>query len=181
MRRRSADWFEDLYRRRCGAVTAYARRRVGLDGADEVVTDTFTVAWHKKPNLRLEDELPWLYATSAHSVSNWRRSQRRQSALFDRICLLQPSVDHLDPSLDAVETVSLVSTVLRGMSEADREVLLLVAWEDLSPAQLAVYLGCAEGAARTRVHRARHRFKVVWEQHNGPREPIQTPHSLSTT
>jgi RNA polymerase sigma-70 factor (ECF subfamily) len=44
---------------------------------------------------------------------------------------------------------------LAALSEADREVLLLVAWEDLSPAEAAYALGIPQGTARSRLHRAR--------------------------
>ena len=46
----------------------------------------------------------------------------------------------------------------------DREVLLLAEWEGLSPAQIAGVLGCLTVTARGRLHRARRRFRDVFEE-----------------
>ncbi len=44
------------------------------------------------------------------------------------------------------------------LSESDREVLLLIAWEELSPTQAAAVLGIKAATVRVRLHRARRRL-----------------------
>jgi RNA polymerase sigma-70 factor (ECF subfamily) len=44
---------------------------------------------------------------------------------------------------------------LAELSGDDREVLLLVTWEGLAPAEVAAALGIPQGTARSRLHRAR--------------------------
>jgi RNA polymerase sigma-70 factor (ECF subfamily) len=44
---------------------------------------------------------------------------------------------------------------LRALPAAEREVLLLVAWEQLTPAEAAAVLGVPQGTVRSRLHRAR--------------------------
>ncbi len=44
---------------------------------------------------------------------------------------------------------------------AERDVLLLVAWEQLTPAQAARVLGVPPGTARSRLHRARAALRLV--------------------
>ena len=46
----------------------------------------------------------------------------------------------------------------RALPEQDRELLSLVAWEELDTAQLATVLGISRNAVRIRLHRARKRF-----------------------
>ena len=53
------------------------------------------------------------------------------------------------------------SAILRAVDAlpaTEREALLLVAWEQLTPAQAADVLGCTPGAFRVRLHRARKRL-----------------------
>jgi RNA polymerase sigma-70 factor (ECF subfamily) len=59
-------------------------------------------------------------------------------------------VDLLDPEL---------AQAMRALSRRDCEALLLVAWEDLTPAQAARSLGITQAAFRVRLHRARHRLQ----------------------
>ena len=54
----------------------------------------------------------------------------------------------LDPELEAA---------LATLSATDREALLLVAWEDLTPGAAAASLGISPAAFRVRLHRARRR------------------------
>jgi hypothetical protein len=56
-----------------------------------------------------------------------------------------------------------VHAALARLSDRDREVLLLVEWEGLRPAELATVLGCREVTARGRLHRARRRFRDAFE------------------
>ena len=48
-----------------------------------------------------------------------------------------------------------MADALERLAPSDREVLRLVAWESLTPAELAVALGVRPGTARVRLHRAR--------------------------
>lgn len=155
--------FEDVYREHHGAVLAYARRR--LPGcADEIVNRVFTVAWRRFDRVPLEQPLPWLYGIARNCVLDEQRAQNRRDRLQARVAALpaarvpQPcdGVEHrLEPRLD---------NVLQRLSPSDREVIELLAWEDLSVAELAVVLGCREGAARTRAHRARLRAQRLYDE-----------------
>ena len=44
--------------------------------------------------------------------------------------------------------------MLATLSDEEREVLLLVRWEQLTPAEVAVALAIPQGTARSRLHRA---------------------------
>ena len=55
---------------------------------------------------------------------------------------------------------------LARLNEADREILLLAAWEELSTTEIAAVLGCSVNAAALRLHRARKRLTKVYEKEN---------------
>jgi RNA polymerase sigma-70 factor (ECF subfamily) len=54
-----------------------------------------------------------------------------------------------------------VIRALAQLPDRDRELLMLVAWEGLEPAQLARVLGVSRGTANVRLHRARRRLAAA--------------------
>ena len=148
-----------------GAVAAYARRRGSRD-ADAVAAEVMTIAWRRLADVPVDDPRPWLYATARNLVlADVRRSSRvatNGSAAHTRTAP-PPEVPELDPDL---------GDALRSLSRLDREALLLVAWEDLTPAQAARSLGIAPTAFRVRLLRARRRLRARLEaQSSGGPEP----------
>jgi RNA polymerase sigma-70 factor (ECF subfamily) len=153
MERRCERWLEELYESYATPVHRYALRRVGRDAADEIVAETFVVAWRRFE--RVPDEpLPWLYAVARRLVANHRRSDNRRHALLTRLG------DSASPGSDSPSDRGLRES-LATLRDGDREALLLVAWEGLSTAELAVALGCTQVAARARLHRARTRLRAA--------------------
>jgi RNA polymerase sigma factor (sigma-70 family) len=150
--------------------------------AEDAAAEVFLVAWRKIDTVPTGDAARvWLYATARRVTANQRRSRRRRAALADRL-----AQEHmLDASRPAAPTTegeeATVHAALARLGERDREVLLLVEWEGLRPAELATVLGCREGTARGRLHRARRRFRDAFDEtprQEGPRRvarPATTP------
>jgi RNA polymerase sigma factor (sigma-70 family) len=137
-----------------GAVTAYARRRGSRD-PDGIAAEAMTIAWRRLDDVPADDPLPWLYGTARNLVlAEARRSTPSVPAAPEVEHVDQPPVE-LDPTLDRA---------LRELSQLDREALLLVAWEDLTPGQAAQALGVSPVAFRVRLLRARRRFRVSLEE-----------------
>jgi RNA polymerase sigma-70 factor (ECF subfamily) len=63
--------------------------------------------------------------------------------------------DGVNERLDSAARARLVASAVRALPAAERDVLLLVAWEELTPAEAAAVLGVPPGTARSRLHRAR--------------------------
>ncbi|HVB06748.1 MAG TPA: RNA polymerase sigma factor [Acidimicrobiales bacterium] len=145
-------------------VLAYARRRVGDDSAQDIVADTFLVAWRNLDDVPAF-ALPWLYRAAAFQVSNWRRSLARSEERAP--VRLAPEPVGPDPSEEVVELDSW-ATAFRRLSESDREVLRLIAWESLSAADAAFVLGCSLPTFKVRVHRARRRLLRLLELEDAP-------------
>lgn len=148
--------FEAIFTAHYAAVVRYAIRRVGRDGAQEVVAETFLTAWRRLDRVP-ESALPWLYATARRLAANELRRRDRARRLGERI---DPPAPRDDPA-ERVPQRLLVQTALASLSERDREVLLLTEWERLSSAEAAQVLGCTRAAVKVRLHRARRRFAAA--------------------
>ena len=157
--------FRALFGRCSRPLLTYALRRVGepADAAD-VVAETFVVAWRRL------DEIPpggearlWLFGVARRVIANHQRGGLRRSRLADR--LRAELVEHveLDP-MASVETRQVVATALGRLDEDDRELLRLTSWEGLTPAEIATVCGIPSGRARSRLHRARGRFRAELEK-----------------
>ena len=136
-----------------GAVTAYARRRGSRD-ADALAADVMTVAWRRLADLPAGDPLPWLYGTARNLVL----AERRLSPLAALTSMREPERVASAPEPHEIDPD--LARALRSLSELDREALLLIAWEDLTPSQAARALGINPAAFRVRLLRARRRLRA---------------------
>jgi len=145
--------FEALFGRYHAPVRAYVVRRSAGVVVEDVVADTFLVAWR-----RLEDvpdlALPWLLGVARRVLADQRRAARRRRSLTER--LLRESSPP-GPWSPPVGLSAELTDALRVLTEREREALLLVAWDGLSPRDAAVVAGCSSSAFRVRLYRARER------------------------
>jgi RNA polymerase sigma factor (sigma-70 family) len=148
--------FEELFRENYAAVRAYALRRAPGDVAQDVVADTFLVAWRRLDDVP-GDALPWLYGVARRVLANERRSAGRRAALEERLATEPPAAAPGD-ALERVGDAELVRAALARLSERHREALMLVAWHGLSGARAARAAGCSQATFAVRLHRARARL-----------------------
>ena len=153
-----ADEFVGLFWRHGAAVHSYLSRRVGRQQADDLLEEVWVRAFRSRA--RYDNRLPaqaWLYGIARNVLLGYFRS--RHSILTPdtpRPNAGGPDLwDEVDDRLDARRTVSALTQALAALSDEDREVLLLVAWEQLTPTEVAVVLDIPPGTARSRLHRAR--------------------------
>jgi RNA polymerase sigma-70 factor (ECF subfamily) len=144
--------FEQLFNAHHWAVRGYVRRRWPAAAADDVVAETFLIAWRRFDAIGA-DPLPWLLGVARRVLANQQRAERRRGALTARLQDLFPgqAPDWEPPS----EMRDELATAMVRLSSQEREALLLVAWEGLEPARAARAAGCSAAAFRTRLHRAR--------------------------
>jgi RNA polymerase sigma-70 factor (ECF subfamily) len=149
--------FEALFRANYPSILAYALRRTDPEAADDVVAETFVVAWRRLADVPA-DELPWLYGVARKTIANQRRGKRRRSALMERLAREAPAAAWPEDTADRVAEREGVAAAMARLSERDREVLRLVAWEGLETARAARAAGCSPAAFSVRLHRARRRL-----------------------
>lgn len=155
--------FGRLYRDQGRAILAYALRRVeDREDAADVVAETFLVAWRRLAEVPPGAEARlWLYAVARRTIANLHRSERRRTRLGGRLAesLRTELATHPTSGGEAAE----ILRAMAGLSGEDRELLLLVSWEGLSPSEAAKVLGISSLAARSRLHRARRRLRALTE------------------
>jgi len=156
--------FRTIYDDNYDLIRGYALRRTATaDDAADVVADTFLAAWRRLDDVpEGERARLWLYGTARKVLANHYRGQHRQRRLADRLESDRPPVngalvgDGPDPDR--------ISAAFGRLSPADRDLLILVGWEELDPGQIAAVLGCVRATARVRLHRARKRFAKALQQ-----------------
>ena len=142
--------FVALYEAHGSAVLAYARRRLTADEAEDVLAETFLVAWRRRRDVP-SDALPWLYAVAGNVVAQPPpdRAPARGAARADRVRSPVGVEDAPDLKL---------RDALAQLKPIDREALLLTAWEGLTPERAARAAGCSRATFHVRLHRARGRL-----------------------
>ena len=168
--------FDALYRENAGEVRRYVRRRWDTQSADDVVADVFVVAWRRLSDVP-EDPLPWLLGVARRILANRRRGDARDHALRDRIRSDQFSAP-APGEAEASRGGEAVWVALSGLSERDREALLLVAWEGLSTARAARVVGVRANTFAARLYRARRRFAHALRAQTN--DPSHRPESTNT-
>jgi len=148
--------FEGLFREHYGAVRGYALRRAATEAAQDVVAETFLVAWRRVDEVP-DDALPWLYGVARRVLANQRRSASRSAALERRLAGAETAASPADPSETAGDS-ELMRLALSRLPDNSREALMLVAWHGLTAARAARAAGCSRATFAVRLHRARARL-----------------------
>ncbi|MFG1816247.1 RNA polymerase sigma factor [Kribbella sp. NPDC049174] len=162
--------FEEVFGAHREAVLGYLRRRTdsGHDAAD-LLADTFLVAWRRLDDVPPGNQTrPWLYGVARRVLANHRRGEGRRHALATK---LRQELTELDTADTALPDDTPAARAFRALPEQDRELLSLVAWEELDTAQIATVLGISSNAVRIRLHRARKRFAKLPHRPAGEPEP----------
>jgi RNA polymerase sigma-70 factor (ECF subfamily) len=164
--------FELLYAKHAPTVKAYVLRRSDPSTAEDIVAEVFVVCWRRFEEIP-PYPLPWLLGVARRVLSTQRRGEHRRVALRDRLAETHARVladATTDPHLPATEIgdhalESLPDAALAGalaqLSEDDRELLLLIAWDGLSPAEAATVLAVKPVTVRVRLLRARRRLTLA--------------------
>jgi RNA polymerase sigma factor (sigma-70 family) len=156
---REPDRFAEIFDRHYADIHGYASRRLGASLADDVAAETFLIAFDRRrrydptqPSAR-----PWLYGIASNLMARHHRAEVRQYRALARAAaqLVDDHDEHVAGRLDAAAQRGRLAAALLTVAERDREVLLLVAWAQLSCEEAAQALGIPAATARTRLHRAR--------------------------
>lgn len=148
--------FSTLFRAHEAAVRRYVTRRAWPDAVDDVVAETFLVAWRRLERVPA-DPLPWLLTTARQCVANHRRGALRGAALLERLGAEPPGI-----AVDELARAAQRDAILRAfatLGETERELLMLTEWDGLTPARVAAVLGIGSPEARARIYRARRKLR----------------------
>ncbi|WP_433131142.1 RNA polymerase sigma factor [Micromonospora sp. CA-240977] len=164
------DRFATLFGRHHRQVYAYAVSRAGRDVADDIVSDTFLVAWRRLDALPA-DPLPWLLGVARNVVLEQHRDAARQLSLLSQVSAAVEG-DVAEVVADRAATLA----ALDALGAADQELLTLVGWHGLSAREAARVVGCTTATLLVRLHRARRRFEHALAEQSAaaaPSRPVE--------
>jgi RNA polymerase sigma-70 factor (ECF subfamily) len=175
------DRFRALYDLTRPLLISYALRRARTpEDAADVVAETFTIAWRRLDSIPQGDAaLPWLLVTARHVLANMGRRTDRGHSLVAR--LSDEFREAVSASVVPQDERALIATRALGrLSDRDREVIMLVAWEGFSDKDLSELLQCSPAAARIRLHRARARLvDALADEESTEKQSTVEGHGLS--
>ena len=145
-------------------VYAFALRRTSRSAAQDVVSETFLVAWRRFDSVPQAPK-PWLLGVARRVLANQRRTDGRQIALRTRLGtpnLIASQQDTAEIAESPAHTNdSAVLAALAALTPSERDAITLIAWDGLSAEEAAIVLGCSRAAFYVRVHRARRRLAAA--------------------
>ena len=151
-------------------ISAYARRR-GARDPDGIAGEAMAIAWRRLADVPTADARPWLIVTARNLLLAERRSEPETGRQPLGDIDLEAPPEQLPSELDLDPDLA---RGLRGLAEQDREALLLIAWDDLTPALAAASLGISPAAFRVRLHRARRRLSELLTKQTSV-NPVSAP------
>jgi len=156
-----------LFDRHFATIHRYLERRIGAEGADELAAEVFRIAFEQRARFRPlhQSALPWLYGFATKlMLKRWRGERRRLRALarVETTADRHSSVlDGADERLDARSARARLLEGLASLPQGDRDVVVLVVWEELSYEEVAAALGIPIGTVRSRLNRARRKLREL--------------------
>jgi RNA polymerase sigma factor (sigma-70 family) len=162
--------FEQLFRDTRTDLLAYIMRRSqSAEDAADVLAETYLIAWQKLDAIPTGERARlWLFGVARNLLLKGASRRRSRHALVERLAAELCSTHPPHASVED-ERSSALRAALATLPERDREILMLTAWEGLTPKQIAAVLGTPVNIVRVRLHRARIRLK---RDLTIPRRPI---------
>jgi RNA polymerase sigma-70 factor (ECF subfamily) len=160
------DRFAELFERHFADVHRYAARRLGDTIADDIAAETFLAAFRQRDRYA-RDRGPvrgWLFGIAANLIGRHRRTEVRAFRTWARAARDPVLGCHAEQVTDQAGADALgprLAGVLARLSAGDREVLLLVAWGELSYDEVAAALGIPPGTVASRLNRARRKIRAA--------------------
>ena len=166
---REPECFARVFDRYYDTIHGYVARRLGATLADDLASETFLTAFARRDryDVARADARPWLFGIASNLVARHHRAEQRWYRALARTGVDDVSEGHADRvavRLDATARQSALAAALAAVPTRDRDVLLLVAWAELTSEQAGQALGIPSGTARSRLHRARRRMRDALER-----------------
>jgi RNA polymerase sigma factor (sigma-70 family) len=174
VRGRTPAGFEQLFRETRTDLLAYALRRSrSAEDAADVLAETYLIAWQKLDSIPSGERARlWLFGVARNVLLAGARRRRYGDALVERLATelrrAQPSFAFED------ERSGPLRAALAALPERDREIVLLTAWEGLTPKEVAAVVRAPVNVVRVRLHRARARLKRELTACTDPRPAVAT-------
>ncbi len=154
--------FRLLYDRWAEQLMAYFyRRTLDPEASADLVAETIATVYLRRSHYR-KRTVPvtaWVYGIASRELGRFRRRRGAEGRAMKRLGMVRPemdaeSIDRVEELIDLASYRRELEAALSHLSLKEREALRLRVVDDLPFVEVAATLGCSEGAARVRVHRA---------------------------
>lgn len=168
--------FAALFHRHYPAIHAFAYRLALCPGAaDDIAQDTFVHAARALASFRRDASFKnWLYAIATNLARDLHRRRARREAGEQQLAILvpDPAAAHRDhAATDSAHAA--VRDALARLAPEQREAVALVYYENLSHAEAARVLRCAESTVSWRLFRAKGRLKKLLASRGDAAGPLR--------
>lgn len=152
--------FEQLFEETRDSLSAYLVNRCSdAEMAADLFSETFLIAWQRLNSIPPGDQAKlWLFGVARNLMLKGFRQRRVADALVERLAG-ELRRTHGEPPQGDDHAHALLRAALNSLSEGDREILMLTAWEGLTPREIAAVTGISANVVRVRLHRARRRVE----------------------
>jgi RNA polymerase sigma factor (sigma-70 family) len=163
--------FAELFDEHAQPLHRYLARRVGVDVADDLVSETFLAAMRGQDAYDPErgSVVGWLYGIATNLLRGHAKRETRLLRTAERYGVdlgVAETLEHtVVTRIDARSHLRLIAGELAKMQQTDRDLLLLVSLAGLSVQEAAEALGMNAGTARSRLHRLRTKLKELELRH----------------
>ncbi|MBB5627267.1 RNA polymerase sigma factor [Sphaerisporangium krabiense] len=173
--RTTPEAFAALFDRYAPMLYRYVSRRLGPEVAEDLVGETFLAAFRRRDRYDLSrpDARPWLFGIVSKLISRHHRSEAARYRALTRAPIddvTDGPADRVAEGVTATASRPLLAAALARLSQGDRDVLLLIAWGDLSYDEVSQALGIPVGTVRSRLNRARRKVREALGHTNPMRD-----------
>lgn len=154
--------FGELFDRHARKVGAFAGRAVGVEAAEDILSETFLIAFRKRGTYdqTVVSAVPWLLGIAARLIRKRRATEAKHWRSIAAAALREDhhdagGIDDASSRVDAERAAHGLLARLADLPRRDRETLLLFACEELSYAEVADALGVPIGTVKSRLNRVR--------------------------
>ncbi|WP_232792421.1 RNA polymerase sigma factor [Actinacidiphila yeochonensis] len=150
--------FTPLVEMYSAALHGYFARRVP-GAADDLLSEAWLQAFAARRTFDPSrgSARGWLFGVARNVLAAHLRRAERVEALPE--ARVSDPWQAVDQRLDAAAMAPALRQALAELPAEEREVMLLVSWEQLTPTEAADAVGIPSGTARSRLHRARRRLR----------------------
>lgn len=167
------DTWVELYDRHARELHRYLALRVDTAIADDLVSEAFLIAWERRATFdpARAGVKAWLFGIGTNLMRQHVRSEGRRLRAWARDHGRRAVADHVDDRtaavVDAKSLMGDLSEALAELRPEERDVLLMVAWADLSAAEVAEVTETPVATVRTRLFRARAKLRARINEQEG--------------
>ncbi|UBU15695.1 RNA polymerase sigma factor [Nonomuraea gerenzanensis] len=160
--------FAGVFDRHAPLLHRYAARRLGPDAAEDVVSETFLAAFQHRHryDVTQDDARPWLYGIASKVIGKRRRAEITRYRAYARsgVPPAEPSGGLVEDGVTTLAVNLPLVAALAALQARDRDVLLLVAWAELTYEEVAQALDIPVGTVRSRLNRARKKVRQALDR-----------------